>query len=90
MAEKSKIFMLAEQLKAAKDKKKELEDMVDTITAEIEKLDKQLSDEMAKEECPTSRITAVHSILQAVCTLLRRRAARKQCSQHSEQRASEI
>ena len=52
MAEKSKIFMLAEQLKAAKDKKKELEDMVDTITAEIEKLDKQLSDEMAKEECP--------------------------------------
>ena len=27
MAEKSKIFMLAEQLKAAKDKKKELEDM---------------------------------------------------------------
>ena len=52
MAEKSKIFMLAEQLKAAKDKKKELEDETKRMTAEIEKLDKQLSDEMAKEECP--------------------------------------
>ena len=44
MAEKSKIFMLAEQLKAAKDKKKELEDETKRMTAEIEKLDKQLSD----------------------------------------------
>ena len=52
MAEKSKIFMLAELLKAAKDKKKELEDETKRMTAEIEKLDKQLSDEMAKEECP--------------------------------------
>ena len=52
MAEKSKIFMLAEQLKAAKDKKKELEDETKRMTAEIEKLDKQLSDEMAKEDCP--------------------------------------
>ena len=47
----SKIFLLADQLKAAKEKKKALEDEVKAITAEIDRLDLALSDEMAMSEC---------------------------------------
>ena len=47
----SKIFLLADQLKVAKEKKKALEDEVKAITAEIDRLDLALSDEMAMSEC---------------------------------------
>lgn len=44
------MFELADQLKAAKKRKKELEDEVKVMNAEIENLDKQLSDLMAEQE----------------------------------------
>lgn len=47
----NKIFELADQLKAAKDKKKELEEQVKRTSAEIEHLDLVLSDAMVEEEC---------------------------------------
>jgi len=46
------LFDLADQLKARKEQKKELEDQVKAVTAEIEALDKELSDAMALAECP--------------------------------------
>ena len=46
------LFDLADRLKAWKDHKKDLEDQVKAATAEIEALDKQLSDAMALAECP--------------------------------------
>ena len=46
------IFDLADQLKAKKKQKKELEDQVDEVSKEITKLDKALSDAMAEVECP--------------------------------------
>lgn len=47
----NKIFDLADQLKAAKDKKKELDAQVKEIGAEIERLDLALSDAMTEAEC---------------------------------------
>ena len=47
------LFDLADQLKVRKDLKKELEDQVKAVTAEIEALDKELSDAMALAECPS-------------------------------------
>lgn len=47
----NKIFELADQLKAAKDKKKELDAKVKEISAEIDQLDQALSDAMAEAEC---------------------------------------
>ena len=47
----NKIFDLADQLKAAKDKKKDLDAQVKEITAAIEQLDLALSDAMAEAEC---------------------------------------
>lgn len=49
--EQNEIFRLADALKAAKDKKKELEDKTKAVNAEIEELDRQLSDAMAEAEC---------------------------------------
>ena len=46
------LFDLADQLKARKDLKKELEEQVKAVTAEIDVLDKELSDAMALAECP--------------------------------------
>ncbi len=46
------LFDLADQLKARKDLKKELEEQVKVVTAEIDVLDKELSDAMALAECP--------------------------------------
>lgn len=46
------IFSLADQLKEKKETKKALEKQVSDVTAEIEKLDRQLSDAMAEAECP--------------------------------------
>ena len=46
------LFDLADQLKARKDLKKELEEQVKAISAEIDVLDKELSDAMALAECP--------------------------------------
>lgn len=43
---------LAEQLSDAKQKKKELEEQVKTANAEIDRLDKELSDTMATMDCP--------------------------------------
>ena len=47
----NKIFELADQLKAAKDKKKELDAEMKELGAEIEQLDLALSDAMAEAEC---------------------------------------
>lgn len=47
----NRIFELADQLKAAKDKKKELDAQVKEISAEIDQLDLALSDAMAEAEC---------------------------------------
>lgn len=47
----NKIFDLADQLKAAKDKKKELDAQVKELGAEIERLDLALSDAMTESEC---------------------------------------
>lgn len=45
------IFELADELKAAKDHKKELEAHVKELNGKIEKLDSALSDAMAEAEC---------------------------------------
>ena len=47
----NKIFDLADQLKAAKEKKKELDAQVKELGAEIERLDLALSDAMTEAEC---------------------------------------
>ena len=47
----NKIFDLADQLKAAKDKKKELDTLAKEVSAEIERLDLELSDAMTEAEC---------------------------------------
>jgi len=47
------LFDLADQLKARKDLKKELEEQVKAVSAEIDVLDKELSDAMALAECPS-------------------------------------
>ena len=47
----NKIFDLADQLKAAKDKKKDLDAQIKEVTAAIEQLDLALSDAMAEAEC---------------------------------------
>ena len=47
----NRIFELADKLKAAKDKKKELETQVKELGAEIEQLDLALSDAMGEAEC---------------------------------------
>lgn len=46
----NQIFELADRLKAAKDRKKELDAQVKETNAEIEQLDSQLSDLMAEQE----------------------------------------
>lgn len=48
----SEIFTLADELKSKKKLKKELEDQVDAVNAEITRLDRELSDAMAEVECP--------------------------------------
>lgn len=45
------IFFLADQLKELKNRKKDLEAEVKAITAEIDRLDLELSDAMAEAEC---------------------------------------
>lgn len=47
----AEMFRLADDLKAAKDRKKELEDQVKEVGAHIDELDRQLSDAMAEAEC---------------------------------------
>lgn len=47
----NKIFDLADRLKAAKDRKKDLDAQVKEVTAAIEQLDLALSDAMAEAEC---------------------------------------
>ncbi len=49
--ENAHIFELADALKAAKEKKKELDAQSKEVSAEIEKLDLALSDAMADAEC---------------------------------------
>lgn len=49
--ENSQIFSLADQLKAAKELKKEVDAQSKEIGVEIEKLDLALSDAMAQAEC---------------------------------------
>lgn len=46
----NEIFEMADRLKAAKDRKKELDAMVKEVSAEIEQLDLALSDAMAEQE----------------------------------------
>lgn len=48
--ENTQIFALADELKSAKEKKKELEDRVKETNARIEELDHALSDAMAESE----------------------------------------
>lgn len=45
------MITLADQLESARERKKELEDETKTINAEIDELDKKLSDAMAEAEC---------------------------------------
>lgn len=45
------IFSLADQLKELKERKKDLDLEIKGITAEIERLDMELSDAMAEAEC---------------------------------------
>lgn len=47
----NRIFELADQLKLLKEVKKEYEAKVKDLTAEIESLDRELSDAMAEAEC---------------------------------------
>ena len=47
------LFDLADQLKARKALKKELEEQVKSVSAEIDALDRELSDAMALAECPS-------------------------------------
>lgn len=47
----TQIFELADQLKAAKEQKKELDAQVKEVGAEIDRLDLALSDAMAEAEC---------------------------------------
>lgn len=47
----NRILELADQLKAAKDKKKELDAEVKNLNAQIEELDAALSDAVAEAEC---------------------------------------
>ena len=49
--DKTQIFELADQLKAAKEQKKELDAQVKELGAEIDRLDLALSDAMAEAEC---------------------------------------
>lgn len=49
--ENKQVFELADELKACKEKKKELEAQTKDLTAEIERLDLALSDAMAEAEC---------------------------------------
>lgn len=51
MMEQTEIFKMADELKAAKDKKKELEAKTKEVNARIEELDRELSDAMADAEC---------------------------------------
>lgn len=46
----AQIFELADQLKAAKDHKKDLDAQIKVVSAEIEQLDRELSDAMASAE----------------------------------------
>ena len=46
----NEIFEMADRLKAARDRKKELDAMVKEVAAEIEQLDLALSDAMAEQE----------------------------------------
>ena len=47
------LFDLADQLKARKELKKALEEQVKSVSAEIDALDRELSDAMALAECPS-------------------------------------
>ena len=49
--ENNRIFELADTLKALKEQKKELDTQAKAITAEIERIDLDLSDAMAEAEC---------------------------------------
>ena len=51
MMEQTEIFKMADELKAAKDEKKELEVKTKEVNARIEELDRELSDAMADAEC---------------------------------------
>ena len=51
MMEQTEIFKMADELKAAKDEKKELEEKTKKVNARIEELDRELSDAMADAEC---------------------------------------
>lgn len=49
--ENTRIFELADTLKALKEQKKELDTQTKAIAAEIERIDLELSDAMAEAEC---------------------------------------
>lgn len=49
--ENTRIFELADTLKALKEQKKELDTQTKVIAAEIERIDLELSDAMAEAEC---------------------------------------
>lgn len=51
MMEQTEIFKMADELKAAKDEKKELEAKTKEVNSRIEELDRELSDAMAGAEC---------------------------------------
>lgn len=51
MMEQTEIFKMADELKAAKEEKKELEAKTKEVNARIEELDRELSDAMADAEC---------------------------------------
>lgn len=64
------IFALADELKAKKTLKKELEDKVKKVGVEVEELDRQLSDAMTEVECSRwcSQSKLSHRNMQQICT----------------------
>ena len=47
----NRIFALADELKSARDRKKELEAQVKALSAQVEQLDQELSEAMTEAEC---------------------------------------
>ena len=73
----SYIFSLADQLKELKDRKKDLEAEVKAITADIDRLDLELSDAMAEAECERFSHGGNTFYLILLCSSVRKKPKRK-------------
>ena len=75
--DESRLTVLSEQFVAAKERKEALEAELKAVKAEIERLDREFSDEMILMEYDSFPVRARHSFSKAACLLLQRRAARQ-------------